>query len=159
MERPLTIGQLADLSGVSTATLRYYERVGLLPAPQRTAAGYRLYPRQTVNRLHIVRNAQRFGFSLNEIAKFLRVKDSGGKPCHDVRAEAQRLLDAVDAQIQQLLAARKRMRQTLQQWDKALESTPKNSPARLLERLSDGNVATPVRNTLTNRGRVGRSRE
>ena len=143
MDRLLTIGQLADFSGVSASTIRYYELVRLLPKAQRTRAGYRLYPRAIVNRLTVVRNAQRFGFSLADIATFLRTKDGGGKPCHDVRAKAQDILDAVDRQVAELLAARRRMRRTLQEWDRALASTPADVPARLLERLPGGESLGP----------------
>jgi len=136
MERMLTIGQLAASSGVSADTIRYYERIRLLAKPQRTPAGYRLYPPHVVNRLAVIRNAQRFGFSLDELAAFLRVRDSGGTPCHDVRAAAGRILDAVDRQIRELVSARTRMRRTLRDWDAALADTPAHERAHLLERLA-----------------------
>jgi DNA-binding transcriptional MerR regulator len=136
MDRWLTIGQVAELSGVPASTIRYYERLRLLPDPQRTAAGYRLYSKAIVHRLNVVRNAQRFGFSLAEITKFLQVRDAGGKPCHDVRAKAQGILDAVDGQIKNLLAALRRMRRTLREWDRMLTSTPADRPAHLLETLA-----------------------
>lgn len=132
----LTIGQLAELSGIAASAIRYYEQIRLLPVPQRTPAGYRLYPRQAVRRLHVVRAAQQFGFSLADIANFLLLRDAGGTPCRKVRAEAQRLLDAVDGQIKELLKTRKRMRRTLTEWDRALAGTPADRPALLLERLS-----------------------
>ena len=84
----------------------------------------------------MVRNAQRFGFSLVEITKFLRVRDAGGKPCHDVRARAEGIRDAVDRQIKELLAVRRNMRQTLREWDGMLASTPSDRPADLLEALA-----------------------
>lgn len=132
----LTIGQVARLTGVTRDTIRYYERLGLLPRPARTPAGYRQFPATAVNRLALVRNAQRFGFTLREIAGFLRVRDSGGKPCRDVRAAAQRRLDDVEQQIAELVAMRDRMSLTLQTWDVTLARTPANRPARLLETLT-----------------------
>ena len=135
MEDPLTIGQVARRTGISRDTIRYYERVGLLLRPARTAAGYRQFPVAIVDRLALVRNAQRFGFTLREIAGFLRVRDSGGKPCRDVRAAAQRRLEAVDQQIAELVAMRDRMCRTLQRWDATLARTPADRPARLLETL------------------------
>ena len=80
MEPFLTIGEVAARTGESRDTIRYYERVGLVPAPIRTAAGYRQYRAGIVNRLALIRNAQRFGFSLREIRGFLGVRDGGGKP-------------------------------------------------------------------------------
>ena len=131
----LTIGKVADLAGVSVDTIRYYERVGLLPKPARTPAGYRVYAPGAIHRLAVVRNAQRFGFPLRAIAGFLRVRESGGRPCHDVRAAAGRMLDAVDRQIAELVAARRQMRATLRSWDDLLARTPADRPAHLLERL------------------------
>jgi DNA-binding transcriptional MerR regulator len=128
----MTIGEVARRASVTPDTIRYYERVGLLPKPPRTAAGYRQYGTGIVHRLAVVRNAQRFGFSLNEIAGFLRVRDAGGKPCHDVRAGAQRLLQAVDQQIAALTRARREMRRTLRTWDRKLAATPPNELAHLL---------------------------
>jgi DNA-binding transcriptional MerR regulator len=136
MNRMLSIGQLAALAHVSVDTIRYYERMRLLPKPVRTPAGYRLYPARIVRRLNVVRSAQRFGFTLKEIASFLSVRDSGGRPCHDVRAGAQRILEAVDAQIAELLTARRQLRRTLREWDDALARTPAGERAFLLERLS-----------------------
>lgn len=135
MARLLTIGKIAREAGVTPDTIRYYEGLGLLPKPARSAAGYRLYPEAVVTRLTLVRNAQRFGFSLRELAGFLRVRESGGAPCHDVRAAAQRMLEAVDRQIKDLHAARARMRRTLEQWDQTLARTPAGRPARLLETI------------------------
>lgn len=135
MTAMLTIGKVAGLAGVSPDTIRYYERLGLLQKPARTPAGYRQYSDGAVKRLTLVRNAQRFGFSLREIAGFLRVRESGGKPCHDVRAAAQRILNAVDRQIVELKAARKQMRETLRNWDETLALTPSGRPAYLLESL------------------------
>src|SRR5580765_3400930 len=103
----LTIGEVAARTGESRDTIRYYERVGLVPKPIRTPAGYRQYREGIVNRLALIRHAQRFGFSLRDIAGFLGVRDGGGRPCHDVRAAAARLLDAMDAQIAGLRATRK----------------------------------------------------
>jgi hypothetical protein len=82
-----------------------------------------------------VRHAQRFGFSLREIAGFLRVREAGGKPCHDVRAAAQRMLAAIDRQIDALEETRTEMRMTLRTWDQTLARTPADRPARLLETL------------------------
>lgn len=131
----LSIGRVSEASGVTADTIRYYEKRGLLPKPTRTANGYRQYSEAVLSRLSLVRNAQCFGFSLTEIAAFLRVREAGGRPCHDVRAAAQRLLLAVDAQIAELTATRKLMQHTLRNWDLTLQRTPSNQPARLLERL------------------------
>lgn len=135
MEPFLNIGDVAARTGESRDTIRYYERVGLVPKPIRTPAGYRQYRTGIVNRLALIRNAQRFGFSLREISGFLGVRDGGGKPCHDVRAAAERMLDAVDRQIAELTATRRQMKATLKSWDAKLAATPANRPAFLLDAL------------------------
>ena len=131
----LRIGQVAQRAGVSADTIRYYERLGLLPKPHRTPAGYREYPEHVVNRIALVRNAMRFGFSLREINGFLRVREAGGTPCHQVRQAGQIILDRVDQQIAELTATRETMRETLLTWDAQLARTPAKQPARLLEAL------------------------
>lgn len=131
----LTIGKVAELASVTPDTIRYYERLGLVPKPTRTPAGYRQYPAAVVKRLAVVRSAQRFGFSLRDIGGFLRVREAGGIPCRDVRAAAQRMLDAMDRQISTMIEARKAMQHTVQTWDRKLARTPPDRPARLLEGL------------------------
>jgi DNA-binding transcriptional MerR regulator len=138
MEPFLTIGQVAASTGESRDTIRYYERIGLVPKPVRTPSGYRQYQSGIVNRLALIRNAQRFGFSLRDIAGFLGVRDGGGKPCHDVRAAAERMLVAVDRQIVELVATRRRMKTTLKAWDATLAATPAGRPAFLLDSLRNG---------------------
>jgi DNA-binding transcriptional MerR regulator len=132
----LSVGDVAATSGVSRDAIRYYERLGLLPRAARTPAGYRQYPEEVLRRLTLVRNAQRFGFSLAEIAGFLRVRDGGGKPCEAVRHAGQRMLKAVDQQIADLQTTRKQMQATLRNWDRTLNRTPTDRPAHLLEALA-----------------------
>lgn len=132
----ITIGSAAAAAGVSADTIRYYERLGLIPKPPRTRSGYRIYSPGVIRRLLVVRSAQRFGFSLKEIAAFLAVRERGGRPCHDVRQAAQRRLDAVDRQIVELTSTRERMQKTLRQWDRTLARTPADRPAYLLEALT-----------------------
>src|SRR5260221_4711972 len=104
MSERLSIGVVAGKAGVTPDTIRYYERLGVLPAAARTPAGYRQYSEGVINRLTLIRNAQQFGFSLSDIRSFLRVRETGGKPCHDVRRAAEVMLRAVDRQISQPVA-------------------------------------------------------
>jgi MerR family copper efflux transcriptional regulator len=136
MGEMITIGKVAAAAAMTTDTIRYYERLGLIPKATRTPAGYRLYPAGVIHRLGVVRGAQRFGFSLREIAAFLGTRERGGRPCREVRTAAQRLLDAVDRQIDELVTAREQMRGTLQDWDRLLAATPADRPAYLLEALA-----------------------
>ena len=113
----MRIGQLASAAAVSVDTIRYYERLGLLPAPARTASGYREYPDGAVTRLSVIRNAVRFGFSLKDVARFLKVRDAGGVPCDQVRTAGQQLLKQMDERIAELTAARAAMHETLRDWN------------------------------------------
>jgi DNA-binding transcriptional MerR regulator len=140
---PITIGKVAAAAAMSTDTIRYYERLGLIPKAARTAAGYRVYSAQVIHRLMVVRNAQQFGFSLKQIAAFLGVRERGGRPCREVRSAAQRLLDAVDRQIAELMTARERMQATLKAWDRILTDTPPDRPAYLLEALAAAPERSP----------------
>ena len=77
----LTVSALAGQAGLSADTVRYYERVGLLPEPARSAAGYRLYDQAAVSRLRLIKGAQRAGLRLREIGELLQVADQGQCPC------------------------------------------------------------------------------
>ncbi|MEK3992886.1 MULTISPECIES: mercury resistance transcriptional regulator MerR1 [Robertmurraya] len=78
------IGELADKCGVNKETIRYYERLGLIPEPERTEKGYRMYSQQTVDRLHFIKRMQELGFTLNEIDKLLGVVDRDEVKCRDM---------------------------------------------------------------------------
>jgi DNA-binding transcriptional MerR regulator len=78
-------GQLAHLTGVSTDTLRHYERLGLLPLPQRTTGNYRAYPPTSQQRVELIQRALAIGFSLSELKTILAVRDGGGAPCRRAR--------------------------------------------------------------------------
>ena len=80
-ERGLRIAELARAVQVSTDTVRYYERIGLLPPPRRTAGGYRDYDAGAVDRLRFIQGAQRLGLHLVDIGHLLAVRDTGDCPC------------------------------------------------------------------------------
>jgi len=82
---PLTIGALSASTGVNIETIRYYERIGLLPAPRRSAGGHRLYDSELAKRLAFVRRSRQLGFSIDEIRALLRLADEGGLACAEVR--------------------------------------------------------------------------
>ena len=131
-----TIGEAAARAGISADTIRYYERIGILPKPPRSDSGYRRYSDAHVGRMIFVRHAARFGFPLRELAGFLKSRDRGQSPCRSVRAAGDRLLADLDRQIAELTAARAEMALTLAEWDRRLAATPAGSPARLLESLA-----------------------
>ncbi len=104
----LSIGRLADEVGVNVETVRYYERRGLLAAPDRSPSGYRLYTAADVERMELLRRAKDLGFTLTEIAELL---DAAGTGSADevVGAVHQKLLD-VEERIAELDATRCRLR-------------------------------------------------
>jgi len=128
-------GQLARECGVSTDTLRHYEQIGVLPRPKRTASGYRQYPPEAVQRVRLVRRALEIGFTLEELARILKVRDSGGAPCREVRALAETKLEQVISGIDDLCDLRDHLRSVLDNWDKRLSETPRGARAGLLEAL------------------------
>lgn len=96
----LTIGGLAKAAGVHVETIRYYQRRGLLPEPERPAGGIRRYGPADVARLTFVKTAQRLGFSLNEITELLRLED--GTHCQEASALAEHKLEDVREKIASL---------------------------------------------------------
>jgi MerR family copper efflux transcriptional regulator len=131
--------ELARLAGVSTDTLRYYDRRGLLPNVQRSKSGYRLFPVESLNRVRLVRRALSTGFSVNELTDILRERDHGGAPCQRVRKLAAEKLVTLDAQLRELQSRRRLLRSTLAGWDRILSRTAHGQRAELLERLPQEN--------------------
>ena len=80
----MLIGELADRSGVAAKTLRYYEDIGLIDAPERSTGGYRLYGEEVMQRLEFIRSAQALGLSLGEIRGIVALRDDGETPCGHV---------------------------------------------------------------------------
>jgi len=126
-------GQLAHLTGVSTDTLRHYERLGLLPVPQRTAGNYREYSSGSQQRVELIQRALTIGFSLSELRTILAVRDRGGAPCRHVRALMHSKIRAVDEQIRNLVSLRAELNRLSKDWDKRLRQTKPGQIARLLE--------------------------
>jgi DNA-binding transcriptional MerR regulator len=102
----MRIGELADLVGVSTKAIRYYESLGLIDEPARTAGGYRDYGQADVERLRFVGDAQATGLTLAEIASVLELKSSGKRSCTHTAQLLERHLADVDAQIERLRRSR-----------------------------------------------------
>jgi DNA-binding transcriptional MerR regulator len=102
----LTVSHLGAEVGLSAATVRYYERLGLLPAPTRTAAGYRQYDADAIQRLRFIKGAQRVGLRLREIGDLLAIRDQGLCPCGHTEALLRNRMTEIDAQIDELQAVR-----------------------------------------------------
>jgi DNA-binding transcriptional MerR regulator len=102
----MRISDLARSAGVTTKTVRFYEKAGLLDEPGRTASGYRDYSAEAVARLRFIRAAQSAGLTLAEIHDVLEVRASGRAPCRDVTTLLKTHLDQVEQRISELEQAR-----------------------------------------------------
>jgi DNA-binding transcriptional MerR regulator len=134
---PLSPSELAGLTGVSTDTLRHYERKRVLGAPARSQAGYRRYPPEAVARVRLVRRALAIGFSLDELAAVLSDRDRGGTPCRRVRTLVADRLAELQTRLRDLTELRDELRILLHEWDGRLARLPRGTQARLLDLLAD----------------------
>ena len=102
----MTIGEVADLAGVPTATVRYYERRGLIDRAPRTGSGYRQYGPDTAERLRFIKRAQDLGFSLDEIQELLALRVDDPAACPAVEAKARSKIAQVEHMIRDLTRIR-----------------------------------------------------
>ena len=105
----VTIGKLAEQSGVGVETIRFYERKGLIAQPRRPMRGYRRYDDQTTDRVRFIQQAQELGFTLSEIKQLLSLRVDPRTSCADVRAKAEEKIADIDGK----LSALRRMRGAL----------------------------------------------
>lgn len=108
--KSLTIGALGKATGVNIETIRYYERIGLLPAPDRTAAGYRQYGAAHIRRLSFIRKGRELGFQIEAIRALLRLAEHPDNPCQDINRLASDHLVEVERKIEELERLRDALR-------------------------------------------------
>ena len=143
--KTLSAGELARQAGVSADTLRHYERKGVIARPPRGVNGYRNYPEETVARVRLIRGALGLGFTLDDLAGVLRIRDRGGVPCGRVRALAAAKLEEVEARLRELASLRNDLQSALRTWDRELAKTPPGKRAGLLDALPARKPARPKR--------------
>src|SRR4051794_19937679 len=100
----MRVTDLASAAQVSPDTVRYYERLGLLPPAARTAAGYRKFTVEAIDRIHFIQGAQRLGLRLREINDLLAVRDTGTCPCEPAETLLRRRLAEIDTEMARLSA-------------------------------------------------------
>jgi DNA-binding transcriptional MerR regulator len=105
----MRIGELARRTGTTTKTIRFYEEIGLLPAPDRSPNDYRDYPEAAVDRLRFVRDAQATGLTLTEIGSILDLRSDGEATCQHVVGLLEHHLDALDEHIAALRRTREKL--------------------------------------------------
>ena len=121
MQRPISasaaaaisIGVLAKRTGCNIETIRYYEKIGLLPPPARSGAGHRIFDADQLRRLRFVRRARGLGFALDEVRALLRLADGRQQSCAQARSIAKSHLDDVRARIAHLKAMERVLRDTV----------------------------------------------
>jgi DNA-binding transcriptional MerR regulator len=132
---PMGPRDVARATGVSTDTLRHYERKGLLPGVTRTAAGYRRYSAAAIDRVLLIQRALVVGFSLTDLKRVLGARDRGGAPCQGVRALVGQRLEQLNQRIEELCRLRDELGVLLSEWDDRLSGTPEGERAHLLDTL------------------------
>ena len=105
--------ELARRTGCHPETVRYYETIGMMPDPPRTASGYRIYDDKHVSRLRFILRARELGFRLKEIRALLRLVEGGGYSCAEVRSMTVRHLADVQARINDLRRLERVLRDTV----------------------------------------------
>ena len=137
MEPPLRVGQLAEATSVSAKTIRYYELVGVLPAPSRSAAGYRQYDRRDIHRLLFVRRARSLGLPLGQLRDLTAGLE--GEGCATMRPRLQRLVREQLRAVKQQIAELQTLERQLVNVREGLETAaarPDGKGCHCLDRLS-----------------------
>lgn len=109
-KKQLSIGDLAKGSGTKVVTVRYYERIGLLPVPRRTAGNYRAYGNEQMRRLQFIRRCRNLGFSLDQIRGLLRLSSQRDQECAEVKRITAQHLNEIEQKISDLKHLAKELR-------------------------------------------------
>lgn len=105
----MKVGEVAKAAGVSIQTVRFYERRGLLPSPQRLQSGYRNYPDDTISAVLLIKQMQELGFTLRELSHFMHLLETQPHNPAERRACVEAKLQAIDKQIKRLRSVRKEL--------------------------------------------------
>lgn len=125
----MRISELARQVHLSTTAVRYYESIGLIPEPDRTASGYRDYGDDALDRLRFIRDAQAAGLTLAETREIVDMKASGQSTCEHTRALVAKHVADIDQQIRSLRAAKQELKALAQRAD-AMDPTECSDPHR-----------------------------
>jgi DNA-binding transcriptional MerR regulator len=124
-DESLKVGAVARAAGVGVQTLHYYERLGLLPKPERSAANYRLYSPEAIRRVRFIKKAQAIGLTLDETKQILDLKEHGRAPCRKVAELGEKHFAEINARLAQLRAYRRALAQALANWREENTTTRK----------------------------------
>ena len=133
----ISIGDLAKGTGTKVVTVRYYEQIGLLPVPSRTAGNYRTYSNEHMRRLRFIRRCRDLGFTLDQIRDLLRLSSQKDEECGEVdRITAQHLIE-----IEQKISDLKRLAKELRRLNNCCQGNGIIADCRILEALSPSREA------------------
>ena len=132
IDGPVGIGELAKLTTTKVVTIRYYERIGLLASPPRTAGNYRAYDREQVSRLRFIRRCRDLGFTLDQVRDLLRLSSRKDQDCTAVDRLTAAHLAAVESKIADL----KRLATELQRLNTCCQGGGRIADCRIVEALS-----------------------
>ncbi|MEL6494883.1 MAG: heavy metal-responsive transcriptional regulator [Cyanobacteria bacterium J06623_7] len=110
------IGNLAHQTGLTVGTIRYYSDLGLLPPAVRGDNGYRYYSHEAIDRVCFIKKAQAIGFSLEEIAQIIQIRDRGETPCSLVQTLLTDKIEQIEAQIEQMNLFKRELEAYKQAW-------------------------------------------
>jgi Hg(II)-responsive transcriptional regulator len=130
-ESGMTIGRLARAANVGIETIRYYQRCALLPTPDTRDSSFRIYPHETINRIYFIKRAQELGFSLDEVATFLRLDDGADRKA--IRRVAVDRLTEIRLKIADL----QRMEDVLSRLVSECEATGRANPCPIIAALGE----------------------
>lgn len=128
----ITIGALSKHTGVNIETIRYYERIRLIPPPPRTDSGRRLYGAEDIRRLTFIRHARHLGFDIAAIQTMLALQEVPEASCEQVSRIAADQLEAVESRIRRLLGLRTELTRMIEECDNGKVAT-----CRIIEVLAD----------------------
>jgi DNA-binding transcriptional MerR regulator len=132
MKHCLSIGDLAEETGVKVVTIRYYERVGILPAPTRTSGNYRIYSEEHARRVRFVRRCRVLGFALEQIRDMLRLSSENGSSCAELCAITAHHLAAIEEKVNDL----KQLAAELRRINSSCDGDRPMTECRIIEALS-----------------------
>jgi len=133
MKDTFRIGEIAGKIGVQPESIRYYERIGLLPKTTRGAGRYRVFTREHLERVELIKKMQALGFSLDQIRRMLELKFTHGHSCQHVRAGLHEKLEEIDRQIADLKAFRNEIARALKTCERSLEIHPSSDYCPVLD--------------------------
>jgi DNA-binding transcriptional MerR regulator len=111
----MKIGEVAAYAGVNVQTIRFYERLGMLPTPARLASGYRIYPKNIVKLIQFIKQSQELGYTLDEIKQLLLLRSNRSKGnAQEVRAVVEAKIETIEDRIKRLKRIRKELKTILQ---------------------------------------------